>query len=458
MHVLELDMDYFPLYSPVFFSILHFRSPLSEGRINEAGLLECGYHGWTFSAGGECQTVPQAPAGSVGHRSARACVEAYPCAVRQGLIWVRPTPISKVMAAEGGGLGEEKIPTADEVREEDGWVFRTVVRDLPYDYATLLENVLDVSHVPFTHHGTVGNRANATAVDLEITQRSRDGFEGLWREGPRNGRYGPQLSRFRAPIMMEHSLNALDTLGFATKTVVYAVPQAPGRCRVIARIPWKFKSPIPRLVFALLPGWATHPNENLILEDDQLFLHQQERELAMLQQQNPGTGIGGLYYMPTSADAFVNAFRTWVAKTGGGGPFGRLSPEEFLRAIGPRQTEEQLLDRYHSHTKHCRSCSAALEFVERTQTVLRVLSPAMILVASLCAAAAAGATSAPAAAVALSLPLLGQVGMVAAPSLWTASGVLGAGGLVAWVVAMALERYRSSFLVGTYPPPRNYKK
>jgi phenylpropionate dioxygenase-like ring-hydroxylating dioxygenase large terminal subunit len=27
-------------------------------------------------------------------------------------------------------------------------------RDIPYDYSTLLENVLDISHVPYTHHGT----------------------------------------------------------------------------------------------------------------------------------------------------------------------------------------------------------------------------------------------------------------------------------------------------------------
>lgn len=25
-------------------------------------------------------------------------------------------------------------------------------RDVPYDWASLLENVLDASHVPFTHH------------------------------------------------------------------------------------------------------------------------------------------------------------------------------------------------------------------------------------------------------------------------------------------------------------------
>lgn len=29
-------------------------------------------------------------------------------------------------------------------------------RDVPYDWASLLENVLDASHVPFTHHKCVG--------------------------------------------------------------------------------------------------------------------------------------------------------------------------------------------------------------------------------------------------------------------------------------------------------------
>lgn len=31
-------------------------------------------------------------------------------------------------------------------------------RDLPYDYAALVENVCDPSHVPFSHHGVMGNR------------------------------------------------------------------------------------------------------------------------------------------------------------------------------------------------------------------------------------------------------------------------------------------------------------
>ena len=57
------------------------------------------------------------------------------------------------------------IPEIDDPRS----VGVEIVRDLPYSYETLIENTLDVSHVPFTHHASVGNRANAGKVELEIT-------------------------------------------------------------------------------------------------------------------------------------------------------------------------------------------------------------------------------------------------------------------------------------------------
>lgn len=132
-----------------------------------------------------------------------------------------------------------------------------VMRDLPYDYATLLENVMDVSHVPFTHHLTVGNRKNAAPVDLELGQEGvqPNGFTGLWQEarahlaccvcvcvcvlwfswesgvrsaaamrwcqadavdgnplareqGPRRGALGSQFTTFTAPTLMVHRLTS----------------------------------------------------------------------------------------------------------------------------------------------------------------------------------------------------------------------------------------------------------
>ena len=70
------------------------------------------------------------------------------------------------------------------------------------DYATLLENVMDVSHVPFTHHNSVGKRENATPVVLEMEGDPRG--EGIPRASGRRdrgtgstARSTPELSRPR---------------------------------------------------------------------------------------------------------------------------------------------------------------------------------------------------------------------------------------------------------------------
>ncbi|MFS8019090.1 putative pheophorbide a oxygenase [Helianthus anomalus] len=39
----------------------HRLAPLSQGRIDQWGRLQCVYHGWCFSGSGECKLIPQAP-------------------------------------------------------------------------------------------------------------------------------------------------------------------------------------------------------------------------------------------------------------------------------------------------------------------------------------------------------------------------------------------------------------
>jgi len=78
---------------------------------------------------------------------------------------------------------EQPLPLVP-VLDEAGWVVQDTFRDLPMDALTLLENVLDASHVPFTHHATVGRRENAAPVALALTGFDRDGFTGLWRRAP----------------------------------------------------------------------------------------------------------------------------------------------------------------------------------------------------------------------------------------------------------------------------------
>ena len=323
----------------------HRLAPLSEGRINEEGLLECPYHGWAFSGEGKCEAIPQQIEGGSAETSRRACVASMPTAVRQGLLFVYP----------GSPERAEKTPIAIvEPIEEDpqDWVVLNTFRDLPYDALTLLENVIDSSHIPYTHHRSVGNRSNVMSMELEVVESDRQGFKGFWKEGPRKGTLGSQYTNFIAPSLMWHDLTS-QQFG-RTMTVVYATPIRKGECRLFARFPFKFSSKIPSLFIKLTPRWYSHIGNNNVLEDDQIFLHHQER---YLERDGGSSNIAKAFYLPTKADLYVFELRNWVNNYNAD-PF----PGESLP---PALTKEQLLDRYHSHTKKCSSCRAALANIKR---------------------------------------------------------------------------------------------
>ncbi|THG12197.1 hypothetical protein TEA_010894 [Camellia sinensis var. sinensis] len=57
----------------------HRLAPLSEGRIDQWGRLQCVYHGWCFNGSGDCKFIPEAPPdGPPVHAFKKACVAAYP--------------------------------------------------------------------------------------------------------------------------------------------------------------------------------------------------------------------------------------------------------------------------------------------------------------------------------------------------------------------------------------------
>jgi phenylpropionate dioxygenase-like ring-hydroxylating dioxygenase large terminal subunit len=330
----------------------HRLARLSEGRISEEGYLECPYHGWSFSGSGKCEKIPQLNGNEQALQSPRACVRSLPTAVRQGLLFVYP----------GKSENAEKtiVPIIEAMEENPKeWVCINIARDLPYDALTLLENVLDASHVPYTHHRTVGNRSNAAPVDLDIVKAGKHGFTGVWEEGPRRGTLGRQDTCFIAPNFMCHDLTSKQ-FG-RTLTVVYAVPIRKGECRLIARFPFKFSSPWPGRFINWTPTWYSHIGQNAILEDDQIFLHHQERYLEAAGGSN---GLSKAFYLPTKADLFVSQLHKWLVEYQA-----NLFPGQSLV---PALTKTQLLDRYHSHTIHCASCRGALANLKRVRLGLAV--------------------------------------------------------------------------------------
>jgi phenylpropionate dioxygenase-like ring-hydroxylating dioxygenase large terminal subunit len=331
----------------------HRLAPLSEGRIAADGLLECPYHGWAFRGDGGCDRIPQQPEGSQAHQSKRACATSMPTVERQGLLFVYP--------GQPENAPQVKVPIVEAIEETpDEWVCLNTFRDLPYDALTLLENVLDSSHVPFTHHKSVGNRSNASPVELDVLESGKQGFKGFWADGPRKGTLGQQHSSFIAPTLMWHDLTSKQ-FG-RTMTVVYATPIRKGECRVFARFPFKFSSKLPGFFIKLTPRWYSHLGNNDILEDDQVFLHYQER---YLEAKGGGSNVSKAFYLPTRADSFVSEFRKWVNQFQADPFFGEV--------LSSPLSVENLLDRHHSHTQHCASCRSALANIQKIRFSVAVL-------------------------------------------------------------------------------------
>ena len=65
------------------------------------------------------------------------------------------------------------------------------------------------------------------------------------------------------------------------------------------------------------------------------------------------------FFLPTQADVYVAALHRWLQGHGG---------EPFLgQSLPARQSNRALMDRYDSHTRHCRSCSRALRWIRRAR-------------------------------------------------------------------------------------------
>ncbi|NEQ30366.1 MAG: Rieske 2Fe-2S domain-containing protein [Leptolyngbya sp. SIO4C5] len=385
----------------------HRLAPLSEGRVNEAGQLECPYHGWAFSGAGTCEQIPQQPTTGQANGSARACATALPIAICQDLLFVYP--------GKAENAPQVPVPVIEPLEEDpEGWVMLNTFRDLPYDALTLLENVLDASHIPYTHHKTVGKRENAAPMEMEVLESSKQGFRGIWPEGPRKGKLGTQHTHFIAPSLMYHDLTS-QQFG-RTMTVVYAVPTRKGECRLFARFPFKFSAKLPGLFIKLTPRWYSHIGNNGVLEDDQIFLHLQERELEKAANKRYAQAC----YLPTQADRYVLAFRKWVSD---------FEADPFPgQSLPPAATKAELLDRYHSHTQHCGSCAPALANIQR----LRQLAALIAFVS-------------------LALTPLGAIALNTWAGGWLTGLTLVAGGT--WYGLGRLER---RFYEGRPIPPRNF--
>ncbi|MEM9948740.1 MAG: Rieske 2Fe-2S domain-containing protein, partial [Cyanobacteria bacterium P01_D01_bin.36] len=276
----------------------HRLAPLSEGRIDDkTGQLMCSYHGWRFDRSGACQHIPQAENPEIVQaQSDRLCVTAFPCQVAKGLVWVWPDANSAELAAE------KALPLSPQIDAEKGFVWSSMVRDLAYDWQTLVENVADPSHVPFAHHGVQGNRDRARPIPLKILSSIPELIEA-----ESEGSFKSRIT-FEPPCRLEYALDF--GKGRKVGLVTYCIPTSPGRSRIVAQFPRNFAKRLHRIT----PRWVEHlKTRNKVLDGDMVLLHKQEKTLHERQKKESWKTA---YKMPTSADRLVIEFRNWFDRHG----------------------------------------------------------------------------------------------------------------------------------------------
>ncbi len=182
----------------------HRLAPLSEGRVDEkTGHLMCSYHGWQFNTQGVCTHIPQAEDPNlIAKNREHYCVTVLPTKEANGLLWVWPDASSAEIA------NSQPLPLSPQVDADRGFVWSSVVRDLEYDWQTLIENVADPSHVQFAHHGVQGNRSKAKPLPIKIVESTQDCIEAQIEGG-----FQAQIT-FNPPVIsnMPLILEAIDKL------------------------------------------------------------------------------------------------------------------------------------------------------------------------------------------------------------------------------------------------------
>ncbi|KAK1562102.1 hypothetical protein Q3G72_006335 [Acer saccharum] len=324
----------------------HRLAPLSQGRIDQWGRLQCVYHGWCFSGSGDCKFIPQAPPdGPPVHTFKKACVGVYPTTVQHDIVWFWPSTDPQYKDI----IMTKKPPYIPEL-EDPSFTKLMGNRDIPYGYDVLVENLMDPAHVPYAHHGIMQIRKPDVKLDreggrpLEMSVKKFDvnGFIGKheWGSG-----------KFIAPcVYYSYSEPVVDQGNESASS---------GGNEKVKKLPKQRRM---ALIFICVP-----------VSPDLYLLHIEERKIKDVGPINWQKAC----FVPTKSDAYVVGFRRWLTKYSGG----EINwGGKFSGTLPPTPPREQLLDRYWSHVVNCKSCNSAyktlnaLEFASQPQDGWLILS------------------------------------------------------------------------------------
>ena len=139
---------------------------LSTGKLVDDH-LQCPFHGFEFDSSGQCVYIPANGRNAVVPKAMWA--HTYPAREAHGFIWIW-----------WGDYGDHlpEIKFFDSI--DDTYVYSTIQDHWKTHYSRAIENQLDVLHLPFVHHNTIG-RGNRTVVDGPVSDCCmEDGMIQVW--------------------------------------------------------------------------------------------------------------------------------------------------------------------------------------------------------------------------------------------------------------------------------------
>jgi len=142
-------------------SCTHRQAPLSKGTL-EDGCVRCPYHGWLFGSEGRCLEVPSASEGLP--IPSKANLKSVHVEEKYGLVWMCPN--------------DPDAPIPEVAAESDSSFTRlnTKMQIWDVDSTRMIDNMLDISHFPYTHRGTFGIEQETVVPKIKLEQLDQTFF------------------------------------------------------------------------------------------------------------------------------------------------------------------------------------------------------------------------------------------------------------------------------------------
>lgn len=346
------------------------------------------------------------------------------------------------------------------------------MRDLPYGQELLGENLLDLSHLPFSHHSLGGlDRKLGCEVPLRMMSVDERTSYAKWEE-----EFLDNQEKYAVPLHQAEVLNANDTdpifLSIANRfpnsvsenanatisffepchvryrrerlpgtfghVELFMSPTRAGKSRVFLwNTIYKPEEPavaktlktrlaklsplaaIKKVVLAKLMNPATsraHSVVHSIFDGDGIFLNYQGNRMH----ENDLTFRD--YSTPSSSDVLLNAYRRYLDSAA------KLSTKAAAKSVSYQNTAAyggdisrfEMLDRYNSHTKFCNVCLKDMKQSEKKREVVNICKTALVgaggastaaLIAALLPGEALSKTVAKTAVMSIMASLLGYTGL-----------------------------------------------